>query len=182
MATALGFRTHTGWAVMCVVRSGKPPTLVARTRVQLCPASVPANVYHVAAEDREHLDKAEKLIGRVVDASVKGARASIRGAGDDVVAVALVAEPRDLPVLARILASHALVHSAEGELYREVMAEAAEAEGVPVFHFPSSELTGQGRQELLKTFGEAVGTPWQREHKQAALAAVRALEQVSAPR
>ena len=93
MATALGFRTHTGWAVMCVVRSGKPPTLVARTRVQLCPASVPANVYHVAAEDREHLDKAEKLIGRVVDASVKGARAAIRGAGDDVVAVALVAEP-----------------------------------------------------------------------------------------
>ena len=91
MATALGFRTHTGWAVMCVVRSGKPPTLVARTRVQLCPASVPANVYHVAAEDREHLDKAEKLIGRVVDASVKGARASIRGAADDVVAVALVA-------------------------------------------------------------------------------------------
>ena len=75
------------------------------------------------------------------------------------VAVALVAEPRDLPALGRILASHALVHSAEGELYREVMAEAAEAEGVPLFHFPSSELTGQ-----------------------AALAAVRALEQVSAPR
>jgi hypothetical protein len=182
MATALGFRTHTGWAVMCVVRAGKPPTLVSRTRVQLCPASVPADVYHVAAEDREHLDKAEQLIARVVDASVKGARAAIRDAADDVVAVALVAEPRDLPALPRILASHALVHSAEGEMYREVMAEAADAEGVPVFHFPSSELVGAARQELLKAFGEAVGTPWQREHKEAALAAVMALEQVSSRR
>lgn len=182
MATALGFRTHTGWAVMCVVRAGKPPTLVARGRVQLCPPDVPANVYHVASEDREDLDRAEKLIARVVGVSVKGARDAIRGAADDVVAVALVAEPRDLPSLARILASHALVHSAEGDLYREVLAEAGEAEGVPVFHFPSSEIRAEERQDLIKRFGEAVGKPWQREHKEAALAAVMALEQVSAPR
>jgi hypothetical protein len=180
VSTALGFRTHTGWAVMCAVRAGSPPTLVSRTRVQMCPTTVPADAYHAAAADRDDLKKAEKLISRVVAASVKGARAAIRGAGDEVVAVALVNEPRDLPSLSRILGSHALIHSAEGDMYREVVAEAAEAEGLRVFHFSASDLGAGGRQDLLRAFGEAVGTPWQREHKDAALAAVMALEQVGA--
>ena len=182
MPTALGFRTHTGWTVMCIVRDGTPPALIARTRVQLCPPEVPADAYHAAAADREHLEKAEKLIARVIDVSVKSARAAIRSAADDVVAIALVAEPRDLPGLSRILGSHALIHSAEGDMYREVMAEAGEAEGLPVFHFSSVELKGDARQDLLRGFGESVGTPWQRDHKEAALAAVKALEQVSARR
>jgi hypothetical protein len=167
---------------MCVVRAGKPPTLTARERVQLCPSDVPADAYHVAAADREHLAKAEKLIARVVDVSVKRARAAIRSAADDVVALALVAEPRDLPALARILGSHALIHSAEGDMYREVIAEAGEAEGLPVFHFSSNELERGARQDLLNGFGESVGKPWQREHKEAALAAVKALEEVSGRR
>ncbi len=182
MPTALGFRTHTGWSVMCTVSAGSPPTLVARTRVQLCPPEVPADAYHVAAGDRSDLRAAEKLIARVVAASVKGARAAIRAAGEDVVAIALVNEPRELPSLARILGSHALVHSAEGDMYREVVAEAGEAEGLPVFHFAATELKASPRQDLMQAFGAAVGTPWQREHKDAALAALMALEQVSATR
>ena len=180
MATALGFRTHTGWAVLCAVRAGSPPTLVTRTRVQLCPSAVPADVYHAAASDRDHLAKAEKLVALVVAKSVKQTRAAIRAAAEDVVAIALVNEPRDLPALGRILGSHALIHSAEGDMYREVVAEAGEAEGVPVFHFSATDRKAAPHQDLLRTFGEAVGTPWQREHKEAALAAVMALESVSA--
>ncbi len=182
MPTALGFRTHTGWAVMCAVQAGSPPRLLARSRVQLCPTDIPADAYHAAAADRERLDAAEKLIARVVSASVKGARAAIRDAAGDVVAIALVNEPRELPALARILGSHALIHSAEGDMYREVVAEAGEAEGLPVFHYSAVELKADPRSELLTRFGASVGTPWQREHKDAALAAVKALEQVSAER
>ena len=165
---------------MCAVRAGSTPELITRTRVQMCPSTVPADAYHAAAADREDLRKAEKLISRVVSASVKGARAAIRTAGEDVVAVALVNEPRDLPSLSRILGSHALIHSAEGDMYREVVAHAGEAQGLPVFHFSASDLAAGGRQDLLRAFGEAVGRPWQREHKDAALAAVMALEQVGA--
>ena len=67
-------------------------------------------------------------------------------------------------------------------MYREVVAEAAESVDLPVFHFSSEELKDDARQDLLKAFGEAVGKPWQREHKEAALAALRALEEVSARR
>jgi len=166
--------------VLCAVRAGSPPTLIARTRVQLCPSDVPADVYHAAASDRDRLAKAEKLVAHVVAKSVSQTRATIRAAADDVVAIALVNEPRELPALGRILGSHALIHSAEGEMYREVVAEAGEAEGIAVFHFSAADRTAAPRQDLLRAFGEAVGTPWQREHKEAALAAVMALESVSA--
>jgi hypothetical protein len=165
---------------MCAVRAGSPPTLISRTRVQMCPSTVPADAYHAAAAERDDLKKAEKLISRVVAASVKGARAAIRSAGEDLVAVALVNEPRELPSLSRILGSHALIHSAEGDMYREVVAEAGEAEGLPVFHFSASDLGTGGRQDLLRGFGETVGTPWRREHKEAALAALMALDRVGA--
>ena len=65
-------------------------------------------------------------------------------------------------------------------MYREVVAEAGEAEGLPVLHFTASDLAAGGRQDLLRAFGDSVGTPWQREHKDAALAAVMALEQLAA--
>lgn len=54
---------------------------------------------------------------------------SARTDGNDVVS-AVVGEHRELPPLERILASHALVHTAEGVLYREALMEAAALAGV----------------------------------------------------
>ncbi len=179
MPTALGFRTHSGWAVMCAITDGSPPSIDLRRRLELCPSTLPRQAYHAIVHDGLDLKAGERLIRKVAEASVKAARAAMR-ATSDLVAVAVVAEPRDLPALERILKSHALLHSAEGDMYREVIVDAAEREGVPAFHFPSSELRAEPQDTLMKAFGASVGTPWQQEHKDAARAALRALASVPA--
>jgi hypothetical protein len=164
---------------MCAVTSGPPPTIVLERRLELCPPALPRQAYHAIVHDGVDLKAGERLISKVAEASVKSARAAMRRT-KDLVAIAVVAEPRDLPALERILKSHALLHSAEGDMYREVVVDAAEREGIPALHFASSELRAQPQDELMRAFGAMVGTPWQQEHKDAARAALRALASVPA--
>jgi hypothetical protein len=164
---------------MCAVTSSSPASIDLCRRLELCPPTLPRQTYHAIVHDGLDLTAGERLIRKVAEASVKSARAAMR-ATKDLVAVAVVAEPRDLPGLERILKSHALLHSAEGDMYREVIVDAAEREGIPAFHFPSSELRAEPQDALMKAFGAAVGTPWQQEHKDAARAALRALASVPA--
>jgi hypothetical protein len=164
---------------MCAVTTGSPPTIDLQRRLELCPPALPRQTYHAVVHDGLDLKAGERLIRKVAEASVKSARAAMR-ATNDIVAIAVVAEPRDLPELGRILKSHALLHSAEGDMYREVIVDAAEREGIPSFHFAATELRAEPRDELMKAFGAIVGTPWQQEHKDSARAALRALASVPA--
>jgi phosphoserine phosphatase len=87
--------------------------------------------------------------------------------------------------LETILASHALLHAAEGDLYREALAEAAASSGLAVAGFPPKELYSEAAaqfgvteavmRELLARTGKAIGSPWRADHKEAALAALLAL-------
>jgi hypothetical protein len=164
---------------MCAITDGSPPSIDLRRRLELCPSPLPRQAYHAIVHDGLDLKVGERLIRQVAEASVKSARSAMR-ATKDLVAIAVVAEPRDLPDLERILKSHALLHSAEGDMYREVIVDAAEREGIPAFHFSSSELRADPQDALMKAFGASVGTPWQQEHKDAARAALRALASVPA--
>ena len=92
----------------------------------------------------------------------------------------LLASGRALPPLPQILASHALVHTAEGEFFRKVVRKACERCGIPVVGFRERELD----QHANATFGKAaagvrqrisdlrstVGTTWTQNEKTAALA------------
>lgn len=164
---------------MCAVTSASPPTIGLERRLELCPPALPRQAYHAIVHDGLELKAGERLIRKVAEASVKSARSAMRRT-KDLVAIAVVAEPRELPELARILKSHALLHSAEGDMYREVIVDAADREGIPAFHFASSELRARPQDELMRAFGAIVGTPWQQEHKDAARAALRALASVPA--
>lgn len=92
----------------------------------------------------------------------------------------LLASGRALPSLSKILASHALVHTAEGEFFREVVREACEHWRVPVLGLRERELeahadaafgkTAARLREHIASLGKTVGPPWTQDEKTAALA------------
>ena len=110
-------------------------------------------------------------------------------AGHEVVGAAIVAGAgtvrEDVP-LARALAAHAMLHAAEGELYRDALADAADALGLPVTLVPPRHTPALGRRVLgcdeedlrtrLTELGRPFGPPWTRDHKDAVVAALAVLE------
>ena len=187
----VGFREHTGWAAMVALGGGvQAPVVVARRRYELCEDDLPRAVYHAARP--LDLENAEKLV-RTVEESARTAAewqlrrtvAELEAARYRVVGTA-VAAPRPVPEdLAEILGSHALVHTAEGQLFRETIAEASESLGLPVVRFPQQELFEEAAGHIgtsdaslkaqLTGLGRALGPPWQRDQKEAAAAAWLAL-------
>jgi hypothetical protein len=186
---AVGFSTHSGWAVAVTAGVGDDGHLavVGRRRVTLIGDDLPRMAYHAAAE--LDTDAAERLVASV-DASIADhARAVVGELADTpdvaVVGVAVVGQPREIPDVAVVLASHARMHACEGEQYRRGIVEAANDLGLPVLRVGADELTAR-TTELLEWTSEraeqelaavraALGAPWQSDHKQAALAALTLL-------
>jgi len=187
----VGFREHTGWAAMVALGGGvTTPVVLARTRYELCQDDLPRGVYHAAR--RMDLDNADRLVRQVALTARDGAEwqlrrtiAELEATGYKVVGTA-VAAPRQVPDdLSEILGSHALVHTAEGQLFREALAGAARELGLAVTRFVQHELYEEAADHVgtsdaslraqLTGLGRALGPPWQRDQKDAAAAAWLAL-------
>ena len=189
----LGLRAHSGWAVL-VALAGPPdaPVVVERRRLTLCDGSFPRQPYH-AAEPLAPA-KAEALVTRSLDTANRLAREEVRRAvkdlrasGRDVVGAALLlGSGRPLPnELAAILAAHPLIHTAEGEMYREALRMACESASLPVAGFRERDVVATASARLatdpdrLRThvaaLGKPLGPPWTQDHKLASLAAWLAL-------
>jgi hypothetical protein len=185
----VGFSTHSGWAVAVVahIDSAGHLRVVDRRRVELIDGDLPRQAYHAAAA----LDSvaAAALVARVETAIAAHARdvlTEIRGAIGDVsiAAVAVVGEPREIPDVDLVLASHARMHACEGEQYRRGIVEAANDLGVPALRVGPAGLSRVSelldwnpqriRRELAAVRAE-LGPPWQKDHNQAALAALAAV-------
>jgi hypothetical protein len=92
----------------------------------------------------------------------------------------LLASGRALPSLSKVLASHALVHTAEGEFFRKMVREACEQCHIPVMGFRERELDERANATFVKAavrvrqrisgLGKIVGSPWTQDEKNAALA------------
>jgi len=186
---AVGFATHSGWAVAVTAGVGDDGHLavVDRRRVTLLGDDLPRMAYHAAAE--LDADAAERLVASV-DASIADYARDVVGelvaAADVAVAgVAVVGRPREIPSVAVVLASHARMHASEGEQYRRGIVEAANDLGLPVLRIGPDELTARTTELLgwtperteqeLTAVRAALGAPWQTDHKQAALAALALL-------
>jgi hypothetical protein len=191
---ALGFRAHSGWAAAVAV-AGSPaaPEVVDRRRIVIADADDPAakQPYHAA----EGLDfaEAERLVRRCTQSSQQLARAAIggmlaalRASGHDVVGCGLLqGSGSALPNLPGILASHALIHTAEGQMFRDVLADAAGHHGLIVIAVRERELMARCADELglpadeltrrLAELGRTLGPPWRQDQKYASLAAWLAL-------
>jgi hypothetical protein len=94
----------------------------------------------------------------------------------------LLASGRALPSLQKILASHALIHTAEGEFFRNVVREACEHFRIPVVGIRERELDERANttfgnrapsvRQHISELGKTVGSPWTQDEKTAALAAL----------
>jgi hypothetical protein len=167
------------------------PTIVAKGRVEMATTFETGAVYHVAQQLR--LEEAEAHVRSSEAAFIAAARARIdrlaaelRGRELEPIASAVVGgAARPLPPLATILRSHPLVHAAEGELYRRVLAHASEACGIPAAVVPARDLPalvaratglpGKRVVSVLAEIGRASGKPWTKDEQAAALAAWLAL-------
>jgi hypothetical protein len=161
--------------------------VIDRRRVTLLGDDLPRMAYHAAAE--LDADAAERLVASV-DASIADHARAVVGelaSAPDVAVegVAVVGQPREIPGVAVVLASHARMHASEGEQYRRGVVEAANDLGLPVLRIGPDELTARTTELLgwtperteqeLAAVRVALGAPWQTDHKQAALAALALL-------
>ena len=98
----------------------------------------------------------------------------------------LTGPARPLPPLRAVLASHALMHAAEREFYREAVREAAVRMGVATEMVNEKDLpasaqelpgTNASRRAALNAFEKRAGRPWAQDEKFAATAAWLGLAQ-----
>jgi len=189
-AAALGFRVHSGWAAAVVVCGPlNAPVVVERKKIQLVKtfSYTFRQPYHTA--EKMERPGAAKFI-RDVQTEAKGlAVSSLRSlqaqmaAGDFRITrgALLLASGRALPPLEQILVSHALIHTADGELFREGLRAACSRCDIPMEGIREKELfatasTALGIQAAalkrrIAALGKSLGPPWSQDEKFAALAA-----------
>jgi len=194
MKAAFGFKAHSGWAALIVLGgSGGDFTVLDRRRVDLVEEEWAKQPYH-AAEDLVS-NEARKIVKRGIDSArriaLRQMRAAIKRArdeGHEVVACALLAgEPMPEWTVDEILAVHFRMHKAEGVLFRDVLARAAEACDLALIEIREKSLLASALATLevpeatlskrIASLGKSVGPPWGKDQKDAALAAMMALEQ-----
>lgn len=191
---AIGCRAHSGWAALVIVAGPVgSPTILGRRRIVIADPKIPGSKqpYHTAA--KLPFQQAEQLVSRCREHSRAMARQELSAAGEharssghEVTGCGIVlASGRPLPDLAATLASHAFIHTAEGELFRNVIADASRELNVPVTGVKERELLAQASatlgksdaelQSYLQKMGHELGPPWTQDEKCATLAAWLAL-------
>jgi hypothetical protein len=190
---AFGLKPHSGWAALVVLGGrGADVRVVDRRRMELVDEAWAKAPYH-AAEDLEPgaaRDLVERGIASAHRVAARELRAALdreRARGNEVRACAvLTAAPMPPWSVEEILAVHFRMHKAEGVLFREALAKAAEASGTKLVSIVEKQLAAYAENALrtpakdlattIAALGKAVGPPWGRDQKDAALAALVALQ------
>jgi hypothetical protein len=201
---ALGIRMHSGWGVLVAVSGdAKSVELLDRRRLVTADPKIPGakQPYHFAAslelpESERYLANSAAVSERLAVAAVGEVLRELEGRHYRIVGSAvLLASGRPLPSLSKILASHALIHTAEGEFFRDAVRKACEHLKISVTAIRERELDEQAKtafgnaasrvQGRISSLGSSIGPPWTKDHKTAALAASMILareERVASPR
>jgi hypothetical protein len=185
----LGFRAHSGWAALVAVGgSAGSPTAIVRRRIELADPAIAGSVQPFHAAEQLDLKKAEKLIQLCTDSTNALARQALRDVIHDlrkmhyqaVGSCILLASGRPVGTLDSILASHAMIHTAEGEFFRNALRRASEASAMPVTGVKEREILGRSASELglpaeelrrrTVEMGRLLGPPWRQDEKLATLA------------
>jgi hypothetical protein len=182
---AAGFTVKSGWACAVLI-GGTPssPRLVDSRRVEISDPGIPDAMlpYHAgfgtaraAGAELKRLVASVRSYGRksvsaVIREYQKGA--SVRAAG---VVVGSLIDPRTIGN------DHIRIHAMEGQLFREVLIDAAERNGVTVSVWRERDLYAAAAKQLkiaetvlkkaVAALGESADGGWRAEHKAAALAA-----------
>jgi hypothetical protein len=192
--TAAGFSVHSGWTALVALSLDKEsPAVLHRERLRLVEDFTYRlrQPYHTVqkmplAEARRFIAKVRTTAANLAHRAIRTLRKQLEQHGYDLTRAALlVASGKSLPELEKILASHALIHAADGELFREALAEASAQCDLRLFRLREKELLDQAAQTLeqshaavlqqAKELGRPFGSPWSRDEKFATLAAWLAL-------
>jgi hypothetical protein len=175
LKATVGFRARSGWAVAVAVAQG---AVIDRRRIELCDCLVAgsAQPYHAVA--KKPLPEAEAYLKRCSGISAAMAEAELRKFMADLAAGGyriagcsiLLASGRPSSDLAKILGSHPMIHTAEGEFYREAIREGCRRCGLRVDGIKERELCS--RIDETAGLGKALGPPWRRDEKLCCLAAL----------
>lgn len=191
---ALGFRAHSGWTALVALSVSKgSPSVLARERVHLVEVFTYEfrQPYHTAekmpdAEARAFISRMQAEAKRLAYRSIHGLQSGLREQGYELSRCGLLlASGKPLPGLEKILASHALIHTADGVLFREALLHASARCGLPVLSVKERELLDRAEQTLrlkpadltrrVTEIGRPLGSPWSQDEKFASLAAWFAL-------
>jgi hypothetical protein len=187
---ALGFQTHSGWAcaILAVGKRGAIE-IVHRCRIELCDSEIDGakQPFHTAepmliADAQSHIARCKKATDKRAREAITSLRQISEGHGMSLSGICVIAaSSRALPDLRAILASHALIHAAEGEFYRNALLDAADALAIP-----AERLNGKGAAARIATLltcsetalaqklgaiGKRAGRPWTQDEKFATMAA-----------
>ena len=181
---ALGVRAHSGWAAY-VVLAGNPksPDILARGRMELCDPAITGSKQPYHEAEPMAFAAAGKFIARCAASSAALAEASIAAIRKQAPirsCCVLTASGRPLPDLRGILASHAAIHAAEGEFYRDAVAAACTGIGIAVRRVRERDIEAElqnlpvstaAARARLAEFGKSLGVPWTQDEKLSALGA-----------
>ena len=191
---ALGFSLHTGWAAsVVVIRDGAKIEAIFRRRLELLPAdgAIPRFVYHRAAE--LGLDEAAGFVASAETAIRGAAQQAIRQMLDSIklkiLTAGIPANSKALPKdLSKILASHAMIHAAEGLLFEKAVTEGCRDNGIAAVCVRPREVWPQaaascGMDEkrlrgIVDAIGKTIGPPWTADQKLATAAGLVALQAI----
>src|SRR5438309_3719578 len=180
----LGLRAHSGWAaVVALAGPASAPRVLARQRLAFADSKLgySKQPYHAAAE--RSLAEAEELIAQCMQSSADLAFLGMRGIVDELKAAGarvsacglLLGAGKPLPDLAGILRSHALIHTAEGEMFRGVLSQAAERLGVRVIGVKEKQIWPEAATRLnqsaaaiaahVTAVGKSIGPPCREDER-----------------
>lgn len=167
---------------MAVVVLNDEIEMVDRRRVPLLDAALPRQVFH----SMQGLDQPE-IAALLADVRASAAAAAYALVDDlatkgALAGIGVVAWQPSVPRETEdILGSHQLMHAAEGDLYRGALLEAAASRGIAVESFLPANLAaivasvaGLDLGDVLQRLamlGKRCGPPWQKDQKEATLAA-----------
>jgi hypothetical protein len=186
----VGFRVHSGWAAaVTVCEPVDAPVVVDRRNIRLVKTYTYTfrQPYHTA--EKMPPQDAGKFIRRMQSDAKRLAVSALRSLQADLAeaefkivrGALLLASGRPLPKLEQILASHALIHTADGELFRDSLRAACARCDFPLAGIREKELCETASKTLgieaaalnrrIAALGKALGPPWSQDEKFAALGA-----------
>ena len=189
-AAAIGISVHSGWGVVVAMSGGQGlEEVLLRRRLVIIDSKIAgsAQPYHYVKEKEinaaeRHLAQCATQSGRLAFEALISLAHELRERGFMLMSAAiLLSSARPLPDLDEILGSHALIHTAEGEFFRQAFRSAFMQLKIPVTGIRARDLDdcalkafGKAAfpvQKRIDAMGRSVGAPWTKDEKTAALAA-----------
>jgi hypothetical protein len=189
---AIGIRAHSGWGAVVVITEDLD--LIQRCRISVIDPKTPgaSQPYHFAQnksdpEAQIYLTNCAAIAHHLAFEALRNIINELRQREFTPTNCAIVlASGRALPELSKILASHSLIHTAEGEFFRQAFWKAGEQLNLRITGIPERDLDTSAEKafgsrapqlrQKITDLGKSVGPPWTTDQKTASLAALLTLE------